>query len=257
MKLKISDVIKSYNLKAYKKHGQHFLTDPVILKKIASFATINELDNVVEIGPGPGGLTRALIELNPKKIFAIEIDQRCIDSLIEINNKENLVIIKSDALLINLDNTINDKFKIVANLPYNIGTKLIIKWLSEERNLTSITAMLQKEVAIRMISKPGTKDYGRLSVLTQLLCDVSIKMHLNKGAFSPPPKVESCVVHMNIKEDFDRSIISKLEMVTHSIFSNRRKILKNAFGQTIDGFDMNIRGETLNPYQILDLCKKL
>lgn len=259
--MKIIDVVKTYNLKAYKKYGQHFLTDPRILNKIASFANINEFDNVVEIGPGPGGLTRALLASNPLHVFAIEIDKRCIESLDAIEDKSKLTVIESDALLIDLDETINSNYKIVANLPYNIGTKLIVKWLTKEKNVTSITSMLQKEVAIRMTAKPGTKDYGRLSVLVQLLGDVSIKMHLSKGAFSPPPKVASSVIHIDLKKNIDRSIIEKLEIVTHLIFSNRRKTLKNAlenaFVKEIEGFDMSIRGETLSPEQILDLSKKL
>lgn len=253
--MKIKEIISSYGLNAFKKYGQHFLTDPNILNRIARITDIDAHTPVIEIGPGPGGLTRSLIETDAPMVFAVELDIRCIKILKETIKNPKLSLINKNALLVDTDEITDSKYKIVGNLPYNIATPLIIKWLTTAINVSSITAMVQKEVALRMVAKPSTKDYGRLSVIVQLLGNPSIKMALAPGAFYPPPKVESCVVHIDVFKNRDFSMIKKLESITHSIFSSRRKMMRSVFKEDIKGFDMTARGETLSPQQIYDLCK--
>lgn len=194
----LRDVIEEYDLGAKKSLGQHFLLDLNITRKIARAATVGADDIVLEIGPGPGGLTRALLETGAR-VIAIERDRRCIDALeaLVVHYGDQFSIIEDDAMTI--DETLiagaAAPIKIIANLPYNISTELLIKWLKAGPTLWSCMAlMFQKEVADRILAAPGSKTYGRLSVIAQAASAPSRAFDLPARAFTPPPKVQSTVV---------------------------------------------------------------
>ncbi len=226
----LRDVIEQYDLGAKKSLGQHFLLDLNITRKIARDAGVSDHDVVLEIGPGPGGLTRALLETGAE-VIAIERDRRCIEALQELVNAYpgKFRVVEADALRATEADLVTDKpVKIIANLPYNISTELLIKWLHAGPNLWSTMAlMFQKEVADRILAAPGSKTYGRLSIIAQAMCHPSRAFDLPARAFTPPPKVDSTVVLFEQPtEPFKH--LDALEKITKAAFSQRRKMLRTS-----------------------------
>lgn len=226
----LRDVIEQYDLGAKKSLGQHFLLDLNITRKIARDAKVSEQDVVLEIGPGPGGLTRALLETGAQ-VIAIERDRRCIEALQDLSNAYpgNFRVVEEDALGANETELVAGKsVKIIANLPYNISTELLIKWLQAGPQLWSMMAlMFQKEVADRILAKPGSKTYGRLSIIAQAASRPSRAFDLPARAFTPPPKVDSTVVLFEQpKNQFEQ--LGALEQITKAAFSQRRKMLRTS-----------------------------
>ena len=230
----LRDVIARYDLGAKKSLGQHFLLDLNLTRKIARAANVSADDRVLEIGPGPGGLTRALLEAG-SKVVAIERDARCIAALEEVSGAYpgKLDVIEADALEIDERALLGPGVvKICANLPYNISTELLIKWLRANHEhaapLWSVMAlMFQKEVADRILAAPGSKTYGRLSVISQAASRPRRAFDLPARAFTPPPKVDSTVV---VFEPAAAALpdIAALERVTQAAFSQRRKMLRSS-----------------------------
>ena len=192
----LRDVINRHGLGARKSLGQHFLLDLNLCGRIARASGDLRGVNVVEIGPGPGGLTRALLDEGAQRVVAVERDKRCIAALQELAAVygDRLHIIEADALKVDLSTLAPPPRRIVANLPYNIATALLIAWLRRIDDFESLTLMFQKEVVDRLSARPRQKDYGRLSIITQWLCAVRPEFNVDKRAFTPPPKVASSVV---------------------------------------------------------------
>jgi 16S rRNA (adenine1518-N6/adenine1519-N6)-dimethyltransferase len=231
----IKDILKKYDLDASKKLGQNFLFDQNITDKIARASGSLEGKTVIEIGPGPGLLTRSILSAGADRVIAIEKDQRCIaalnDYLVPLADGR-LEIIEGDALKTDTLNTIDGKVKIIANLPYNVATELLFKWLETPDKLESMTLMFQREVAIRIMAKPYTKDYGRLSIKTQWLCDIVHEFDLAPEAFFPPPKVTSSVITL-IPRDKPLAEADgyELEKLCKAVFNQRRKTLRASLKQ--------------------------
>lgn len=211
--------------------GQHFLLDKNITRKIVNQVSDLSQSNIIEIGPGQGTLTRALLEAGAKEVWAIEKDQRLIESL-QILSQEfsgRLHIIHGDALKNDLSILCQPPRQIVSNLPYNIGTELLIKWLHQTPAYESMTLMFQKEVADRIIAQPHTKQYGRLSVISQFLMYAKKLFDLPPSAFVPPPKVYSSVVQLNPNFINERiPLLETVEKITAAGFGNRRKMLRQS-----------------------------
>ncbi len=226
----LREVIEQYDLGAKKSLGQHFLLDLNITRKIARDAHVSADDTVLEIGPGPGGLTRALLETGAH-VIAIERDRRCVEALQELTEyyPNKLRIIEEDALGANEFELLDSKpVKIIANLPYNISTELLIKWLRAGPKLWSVMAlMFQKEVADRILAAPGSKTYGRLSIIAQTMSIPSRAFDLPARAFTPPPKVDSTVVVFHQPAQYFEHL-NALEVITQAAFSQRRKMLRSS-----------------------------
>lgn len=236
----LRETIERYELGAKKSLGQHFLLDLNITRKIARMADVDPQETVLEIGPGPGGLTRALLETGAS-VIAIERDHRCIEALGELGQHypNKLSVIEADALTADEANLVGAAApaKIIANLPYNISTELLIKWLKAGPALWSVMAlMFQKEVADRILAAPGSKTYGRLSVIAQAASLPSRAFDLPARAFTPPPKVDSTVVLFHPSSDAFNAL-SALETVTQAAFSQRRKMLRSSLKPV---FGMNL-----------------
>lgn len=267
----LREVIKTFNLEAKKELGQNFLLDLNVTKKIASLAGDLKDKHVIEIGPGPGGLTRALLELGAK-VTAIEKDKRCKPALNQLKEiyKDNFTIIYGNALTVNyneLAKNYETKLKIIANLPYNISTKLLTNWLLNSPwppFYESLTLMFQKEVAERIIAKPSTKSYGRLSVLSAWRTDAKIVYNLPARAFTPPPKVDSAIVHITLKKNITAIESKNLELVTGLAFEQRRKMLRKSLSR-INGeatlaklnIDSSLRAENLTIEQFIAIAQEL
>lgn len=266
----LREIIERYGLAARKSLGQHFLFDLNITRKIARAAGVGRTDTVLEIGPGPGGLTRALLETGAK-VFAIERDRRCIEALEELarHYPERLAIIEADALEADERAIIGDAApaKIVANLPYNISTELLVKWLKAGPALwRRMALMFQKEVADRILAAPGSKTYGRLSVIAQAASLPARAFDLPARAFTPPPKVNSTVVLFD-PPAAPAADIRALERVTQAAFGQRRKMLrtslKSAFGAGLSdalaaaGVAETQRAEEVTVAQFMQLAKRL
>ncbi len=230
----LRDVIAAHGLLARKSLGQHFLLDLNLTRRIARAAGEIADATVIEIGPGPGGLTRALLLEGAKRVVAIERDERCVRALEDLTAAfpGKLEIIAGDALEIDLcalARRIGGRVLVVANLPYNIATPLILAWLRDMTAFASLTLMLQKEVAERLAAKPRTKAYGRLTVMCQWCCEVKMLFDVSPRAFTPPPKVTSTVVRFVPREkplaEADAGI---LEKVVAAAFGQRRKMLRTA-----------------------------
>ncbi len=227
----LRDIITRFSLRADKSLGQHFLSDPNLLDRIRRAAEPLDGRNVIEIGPGPGGLTRALLASGAAHILAIEFDPRAVAAIQELalSFPGRLTILQADALKTDLPSLIAAPRAIVANLPYNIGTPLLIRWLAEAAAYESMTLMFQLEVAQRISSPPNTPAYGRLSVLTQWLCNVELMFQIPPAAFSPPPKVDSAVVRLIPKPNQPtEQEFHAMERLTAAAFGQRRKMLRGA-----------------------------
>lgn len=236
-------------------------------RKIARIAGDLTQCTIVEIGPGPGSLTRALLLEGAKHVIAIEKDRRCLAALnsLEEAAQGKLVLLEADAMDVNLQEVAPQPFKIVANLPYNLSTQLLIRWLDDHRGLMSLTLMFQKEVADRLVSQPGSKDYGRLSVLTQICGDAQIKLVLPPETFTPSPSVHSALVQINFY-DSPRYPCDwhALKKVTREAFSQRRKMLRSTLKpifQSVEdvliplGINPTLRAENLTIEQFSLLAK--
>lgn len=228
----LRDVIATHGLDAKKSLGQNFLLDLNLTSRIARAAAPLDDCTVLEIGPGPGGLTRALLAAGAKRVVAIEKDTRCLPALAEISayHDGRLEVIEGDALKIDpVAIAGGDKIKIVANLPYNVGTQLLLNWLTVEDwppFWTSLTLMFQKEVGERIVAEQGSKAYGRLGVLAGWRATGGMLFDLNPKAFTPPPKVTSTVVQLMPREAPLPCALKSLEKVTAAAFGQRRKMLR-------------------------------
>ena len=230
----LKDVISKHKLSAKKSLGQNFLLDLNLTSRIARYAGNLEQSDVLEIGPGPGGLTRSLLNEGARKVVAIEKDTRCIAALEEVQTRftGKLKIVEGDALSTEVKQYLTHPVQIIANLPYNIGTELLVRWLNSTTWPSfwqSMTLMFQKEVANRIVASPGSKAYGRLSVMAQWRCNTKIAFNIPATAFTPPPKVESSIVHFEaLKEPRFPAEVNKLEFVVSKAFNQRRKMLRGA-----------------------------
>lgn len=228
----LREVIATHGLNARKSLGQNFLLDLNLTAKIARQAGDLTGCDVLEIGPGPGGLTRGLLSEGARKVLAIEKDARCLPALAEIADRYpgQLQVIEGDALDIDPLAHLTPPIRVAANLPYNVGTELLVRWLTPPAwppFWQSLTLMFQREVAERIVAQPGSKTYSRLAVLAQWRSDARIVMSLPPGAFTPPPKVSSAVVHLTAlpapKFEADAATLSR---VVAAAFNQRRKMLR-------------------------------
>jgi len=230
----LREVIAQHNLSAQKSLGQNFLLDLNLTSKIARQAGDLTQSDVLEIGPGPGGLTRGLLAEGARRVIAIEKDRRCIAALEDIQKAypDRLEILEGDALSINPLERLTGPVKVVANLPYNVGTELLIRWLTPTRwppFWTSLTLMFQKEVAERIVAPVASKAYGRLALLSQWRTDANIVMNLPPSAFTPPPKVSSAVVHLTaLSAPRFEAEAAVLEKTVAKAFNQRRKMLRSS-----------------------------
>lgn len=230
----LATVIRNHDLVAKKQLGQNFLLDLNLTSKIARSAGDLTQCDVLEVGPGPGGLTRGLLAEGARRVLAVEKDARCMPALAEIGAfyPGRLEVINADALGLDISAHLTPPVRVIANLPYNIGTELLIRWLSPDEwppFWTSLTLMFQKEVAQRIVAKPGEKAYGRLALLAQWRTDPKIVLTLPPEAFSPAPKVHSAVVHLTRLEHprfpANSAMLSRL---TAMAFNQRRKMLRSS-----------------------------
>ena len=229
----LREVIRVHGLGARKSLGQNFILDLNLTSKIARAAGDLSQSDVVEIGPGPGGLTRGLLMEGARKVVAIEKDARCLPALEELAAVDpRLTIIEGDALDVDLGGSLTSPVKIVANLPYNVGTELLTRWLDPgiwPPIWSSLTLMFQREVAERIVATPGSKAYGRLSILAQWRSSARIAMDLPPSAFVPPPKVRSAVVHIEaLPEPRFPAPAPILQKVVKAAFNQRRKMLRSS-----------------------------
>ena len=264
----LRDVIARHGLSASKALGQNFILDRQLLARIAAIPGDLAGKPVYEVGPGPGGLTRALLDAGAK-VTAVERDRRCIPALAELQEafSHQLRIIEADALPIDERDLVGDGANVVANLPYNIGTALLLKWLGGDWPAwwRSLTLMFQKEVAERIIAAPGTAAYGRLSVAAQWRARPSIAMTVKPSAFVPPPKVTSAVVHIVPAEAPENVDSRVLERITEAAFGQRRKMLRSSLKPIAGalealadlGIDPERRAETLSVDEFIDLARAL
>ena len=236
----LRETIARHGIAARRSLGQNFLLDLNLTRRIARAAGDVAGMTVVEVGPGPGGLTRALLETDARRVVAIERDPRCIAALAELAAAfpGRLVVVEGDALAIDAataGGAGDGKRAIVANLPYNIATPLLIGWLRRIEAFTSLTLMFQKEVAARLAAQPRSRAYGRLSVIAQWLCEVRTLFDIPPRAFVPPPKVTSTVVRLAPRAaPLAEARFDRLERVTAAAFGQRRKMLKRALGTLVD-----------------------
>jgi 16S rRNA (adenine1518-N6/adenine1519-N6)-dimethyltransferase len=253
----LRDVIAEHGLAAKKSLGQNFLLDLNLTFRIAREAGLLTGVDVIEIGPGPGGLTRALLAAGAERVIAVERDERCLPALEQIarHYPGRLDVIHADALAIDISKLAGREAKIVANLPYNIATPLLVGWLAAEPwppFYRSMTLMFQREVAERIVAGPGDKAYGRLGVLANWRCETRIAFDISPKAFTPAPKVVSSVVSLLPRNKPLSCRLEILEKVTAAAFGQRRKMLRQSLkalgGATLlekAGIDGSRRAETL------------
>jgi len=228
----LREVIKRHGLSANKALGQNFLFDMQLLDRIAAVPGNLQGQAVFEVGPGPGGLTQALLQAGAR-VTAVERDRRCLPALAELGDHfpDQLTVIDDDALKIDLASLFDEPFHILSNLPYNVGSALLVKWLSEPQwppQWQSLTLMFQREVADRIVAREATEAYGRLSILAQWRCEARLAMTVHRSAFTPPPKVMSAIVHLTPKtqpEGVDPGVLADL---TQAAFGQRRKMLRQS-----------------------------
>ena len=264
----LRDVIERHGLSAKKSLGQNFILDLNITAKVARAAGPLEDATVVEIGPGPGGLTRALLISGAKRVVAIERDARCLPALAEIAEAYpgRLSIVEADALSTDIAALAGDggPVKIVANLPYNIGTELLVRWIATDvwpPFWQSLTLMFQKEVAERIVAAPGTGAYGRLGVLAGWRTEARILFEVPRQAFTPPPKITSAIVRLEPREKPLPAELKAMERLTQAAFGQRRKMLRQSLkplgGEALlnsADIDPTRRAETLSVEEFVRLA---
>ncbi|MGB3540203.1 MAG: 16S rRNA (adenine(1518)-N(6)/adenine(1519)-N(6))-dimethyltransferase RsmA [Mesorhizobium sp.] len=263
----LREVIDRHGLQAKKALGQNFLFDLNLTGKIARGAGDLSHHTVIEVGPGPGGLTRALLLHGARRVVAIERDERCLAALAEIaaHYPGRLEVISGDAMKTDFSAlAAGEPSKIVANLPYNIGTELLVRWLTPENwppFYASMTLMFQREVAERIIARPGSDAYGRLGVLAGWRTEAAIAFDVPPQAFTPPPKVTSSVVHLVPRAAPLPADVKSLARVTEAAFGQRRKMLRQSVkslgGEALlnsVGIDPTRRAETLSIEEFVSLA---
>jgi len=255
-------------IKAKKSLGQNFLIDETVIDKIVETTSINN-KNVIEIGPGTGNLTKAILKKNPKKFFVVEKDNN-LSMLLRENFKDQIIIINEDILKFNEKDLIKEKLIVFGNLPYNISTEILCKWIVNLKNrdfwFDELILMFQKEVAERIIAKFNTSNYGRLTILTNWKLNVKKVCDIYPNSFSPRPKIDSTLLHFTPKEDFfEINDPKNLEIVTRIFFSHRRKMLKKPFKLIFNNnedilkklkIDLNLRPQNLDLNTYYNLTKE-
>lgn len=266
----IRETIARHGLSASKALGQNFLLDEQLLGRIAALPGDLSGQKVLEVGPGPGGLTRALLRARAR-VTAIEMDTRCLPALAELSDAfpGQLKLIEGDAMTIDHTELMQaEAFHVLSNLPYNVGTALFVKWLSGEQwppLWKSLTLMFQREVADRIVAKPGTSAYGRLAVLAQWRADAKLAMKVHRSAFTPPPKVMSAIIHAVPIAAPDGVSARMLERLTEAAFGQRRKMLRQSLKSVpgaLDalqsvGIDETRRAETVSVDEFVALARVL
>ena len=263
----VSEMMRDAGLEPKKQFGQNFLFDLNLTGRIARAVPDIEHATIIEVGPGPGGLTRALLSAGARRVIAIEKDKTTEPILSQIESAANgrLQVIYDDALRVDMKKIAGGEFSICANLPYNVGTELLVNWLQSVANgapIKSMTLMFQREVAERIVAKTGDDAYGRLAVLTTLVADAKILFGVPSTAFVPRPRVESAVVQIIPNASKIKKIenISALENLTAKLFGMRRKMIRGIM-RDVDWQSFNLTGteraEDLTPEKFLELSKKL
>ncbi|EHJ62571.1 dimethyladenosine transferase [Novosphingobium pentaromativorans US6-1] len=265
----LREVIARHGLSASKALGQNFLFDEQLLDRIAAIPGALEGHNVLEVGPGPGGLTRALLRAGAQ-VTAIEMDRRCLPALAEVEQAfpDKLKVIEGDAMKIAPASLFDGPYHVVANLPYNVGTALFTGWLSGEEwppQWQSLTLMFQEEVARRIVAEANTSAYGRLAVLAQWRSKAKLAMKVHRSAFTPPPKVMSAIVHVTPGTAPEGVSMRVLERVTEAAFGQRRKMLRQSLKglpgalAALDrlGIDVQRRAETLSVTEFVAIAREL
>lgn len=267
----LRDVIRDHSLRAEKSLGQNFLLDLNLTGKIARVARHLDQSTVFEIGPGPGGLTRALLIEGAQKVIAVEYDPRAIAALesLKIAAGGRLEIVQQDALHVDLpalakNAGCKEPYTIVANLPYNIATPLLTGWLEQIHahpgRYSQMVLMFQKEVAQRIVGKPSNKTYGRLSILAQWLCDTKLMFDVPASAFTPPPKVTSSIVRLIPKAQSGDVDFQTMEKITAAAFGQRRKMIRSSLKDYVSyveecGLRMEARAEELSVEDFVALAR--
>ena len=249
----LRDVIATHGLDAKKSLGQNFLLDLNLTSKIARLAGDISGHDVLEVGPGPGGLTRGLLAAGARRVVALEKDPRCMAALSEISAAYpgRLDVFNADALDFDMRGQLTGPVRVVANLPYNVGTELLVRWLTPKDwppFWSTLTLMFQKEVAERIIATPGTKAYGRLGILAQWKSTPSVVMELPPEAFTPPPKVHSAVVHLEaLAEPRFPAPAGLLSSTVAMAFNQRRKMLRSSLKSAAPDIETALRDAGLEP----------
>lgn len=270
----LKETVEAYGLLAKKSLGQNFLLDSNITDKIVRTSLAAQKKNdfsdedVYEVGPGPGGLTRAILKANPQHLTVIEMDERCIQIMHDIQavvgNK--LHIIEGDALKFDFCAPENAPKNIISNLPYNISVPLLIGWLKNMPQFSSLTLMFQKEVAERIMAEPNNKNYGRISVLAQLVSKIKPLMNLNPNCFVPAPKIWSTVLLFQpLERVIAPEVLMQVEKISELAFGQRRKMIRQSLKSMPNleakclaaGVDLTMRAENITPEQYLLLAQQM
>lgn len=272
--LSLKETVQKHGLLAKKSLGQNFLLDMNITQKIVRLSLLEQkkqdfsAENVIEIGPGPGGLTRAVLENSPKSLTVVEMDDRCIEIIRELQEEANIPfsIISGDALKQDYKRLVSAPRCLISNLPYNISVPLLTGWLQDAAEYKSMTLMFQKEVADRILAKPGEKAYGRISVLSQLTCKIARLFDINPESFVPAPKIWSTVLlflPMEVQPRKDELCL--VEALTAMAFGQRRKMIRQSLKKVPNLADIlqkpeisgEARAENLTPEQYLQIARDL
>ena len=272
LKKTLKETVEEYSLMAKKALGQNFLLDQNITDKIIRLSlekqnlkNFSDFD-VLEIGPGPGGLTRAILDAMPKSLSVIEMDERCIRIMEELKTETKVPfkIFNEDALIFDVSSLGFDDLQIISNLPYNISVPLLTKWFKNLSTIKAMTLMFQKEVADRICAPIKTKEYGRLSVLAQLLCRIDRLWTLNPECFVPAPKVRSSVLlFRGLEKRPSTDEIEAVERLTMLAFSQRRKMIRQSLKSVANieeickkiGLPLTVRAEEISPEQYLQMAR--
>jgi 16S rRNA (adenine1518-N6/adenine1519-N6)-dimethyltransferase len=264
----LRDIIARHGLQASKALGQNFILDRQLLARIAAIPGVIDGETVLEVGPGPGGLTRALLERGAR-VVAVERDRRFAPALAELAAEfpDKLRLVEGDALRVDEQELVGGHGRVVANLPYNVGTALLLRWLTTQWPpwWRSLTLMFQKEVAERIVARAGSDAYGRLSIIAQWRSQPRIAMQLSRSAFVPPPKVASAVVQIEPGQTPDGVKPAMIERLTEAAFGQRRKMLRSSLKsvpgalEALDklGIDPQRRAETLEVSDFVALARLL